>query len=451
MAWGAGTNSAASAYPQLGQSFIPPSVTNVTAVSGGDAHTLALAGDGAPFITAPPVSRVSYSGRRVVFRAAATGALPLSYQWQFQGADIAGATDQLLVVESAFDAGDYRLVVTNALGTATSSVATLTLVDSAPLIVSQPVGKPVYLGGQALLQVAADGSGPLFYQWRLNGTNIAGATGSSLLLNHLLTSQAGNYSVVVSNAFGAVSSAKAAVPVVQMVAWGAGTNYSGSPNYGQSVIPAALNNAVATAGGVYHTVTVTADGKVLAWGAGTNYGSSPNYGQSMVPANLPAAAGVAGGYLHSLALRADGMVAAWGAGTSNYPAPNYGQCIVPAGLSNVVAVAAGDYHSVALKSDGRVAVWGYNSYGQTNVPTTVTNVVRDCLAREPHPGAAVGRVHGSLGQPDHPPSDALQLRRHCGRDESLPGPAERWNGGLLGGLVSCAGGPFERGGHRGRP
>ena len=81
--------------------------------SGGHAHTLALAGDGPPFITARLASRTSYSGRRVVFRAAATGALPLSYQWQFDGADIPGATNQLLVLDSASNCGSYRVVVTN--------------------------------------------------------------------------------------------------------------------------------------------------------------------------------------------------------------------------------------------------------------------------------------------------------------------------------------------------
>ncbi len=378
VAWGAGTNSVPATYPNLGQAFIPPCVTNIIAVSGGDAHTLALAGDGAPFITAPPVNQVSYSGRRVVFRATATGALPLSYQWQLNDFDLPGATNQLLVIDNALDAGSYRVVVTNDLGAATSSVAILTLVDTAPFVISQPAGKSGYLGGQALLQVTADGSGPFFYQWRLNGVDVAGATGSSLVLNHLLANQAGYYSVVVSNAFGEVSSAKANVSVVQVVAWGAGTNYIARdlPNYGQSVVPAGLNNAVAIAGGGYHTLTVKADGKVLAWGAGTNYvGQTPNYGQSIVPGTLPAVAGVAGGLFHSLALRTDGAVAAWGAGTSNYVSPQYGQCLVPVGLSNVVAVAAGDYHSVVLKSDGRVAVWGYNNYGQTNVPTSATNII----------------------------------------------------------------------------
>lgn len=400
MAWGAGASSVPSTFPNLGQSYIPPNVTNMVAASGGQAHTLALAGDGPPFITAPPVSRASYSGRRVVFRAAASGALPLSYQWQFNGNDIPGATSQVLVITSATNAGSYSVVVTNGLGSVASSAAVLSLADSAPFITVQPVGQPAYLGVQELLQVSADGSGPLFYQWRLNGTNIAGATGSSFLLNHLQVSDAGSYSVVVSNALGAVSSAKVAVPIIQTVAWGAGTNYASSPNAGQSVVPAGLNNAVAVAGGGYHSLALKADTKVLAWGAGTSNSTvAPNYGQSMVPGGLSGVAGVAAGLFHSLAVTANGSVTAWGAGSTapiiqNEP-PQYGQCIVPASASNVLAVAASDYDSFALRSDGKVVAWGENIYSITNVPTTVTNAVA-IAARGSH--ALVMRSDGSMVQ-----------------------------------------------------
>jgi alpha-tubulin suppressor-like RCC1 family protein len=380
VAWGAGTSSMPSTFPNLGQSYIPPTVTNMVAASGGQAHTLALAGDGPPFITAQPVSRASYSGRRVVFRAAASGALPLSYQWQYNGNELAGATSQLLVITSATNGGSYRVVVTNLLGSATSATATLSVMDSAPFVTVQPVGQPAYLGVQELLQVTADGSGPLFYQWRLNGTNIAGATSSSFLLNHLQVSDAGSYSVVVSNAFGAVSSTKVAVPIIQTVAWGAGTNYGAAPSSGQSMVPAGLNNAVAVAGGGYHSLALKADTKVLAWGAGaTNTGIAPNYGQSIVPGGLSGVAGIAGGLYHSLAVTANGSVTAWGAGTITTPivyyGPNYGQCIVPASASNVIAVAASDYDSFALRSDGKVVGWGESIYSITNIPATVTNVV----------------------------------------------------------------------------
>jgi hypothetical protein len=44
-------------------------------------------------------------------------------------------------------------------------------------------------------------------------------------------------------------------------------------------------------------------------------------------------------------------------------------------LSNVVAIAAGDFHTLALRADGSVIGWGDDSYGQTNVPSTLINVV----------------------------------------------------------------------------
>jgi alpha-tubulin suppressor-like RCC1 family protein len=77
---------------------------------------------------------------------------------------------------------------------------------------------------------------------------------------------------------------------------------------------------------------------------------------------------VAGGYLHSVALRADGTVTTWGDNT-------YGQTNLPPGLTNVVAITAGDFNTLALRADGRVLAWGDNSYGQNNIPASVTNSV----------------------------------------------------------------------------
>jgi uncharacterized repeat protein (TIGR03803 family) len=63
-------------------------------------------------------------------------------------------------------------------------------------------------------------------------------------------------------------------------------------------------------------------------------------------------------------------VVAWGDNT-------YGQTNVPSGLTNVVAIATLFYHSLALKSDGTVVAWGWwnDDYGQCNVPSGLTNVV----------------------------------------------------------------------------
>ena len=134
------------------------------------------------------------------------------------------------------------------------------------------------------------------------------------------------------------------------------------PEFGQCLIPAGLTNAVAVAGGNYHSLTLQADGTVVAWGAGTfSTGALPQYGQSIVPDGLNNVVAIAAGTYHSLALQADGSVVAWGSDT-------YGQSSVPADLTNVVAIAGGNNYSLALKADGRVVVWGANIYGQTNVP-----------------------------------------------------------------------------------
>lgn len=61
-------------------------------------------------------------------------------------------------------------------------------------------------------------------------------------------------------------------------------------------------------------------------------------------------------------------VICWGNGS-------YGQTNVPAGLSNVVAVAAGWFHTLALRADGTVVAWGDNYSGQTNVPAGLSNVI----------------------------------------------------------------------------
>ncbi|HSU53772.1 MAG TPA: immunoglobulin domain-containing protein, partial [Candidatus Dormibacteraeota bacterium] len=255
-----------------------------------------------------------------------------------------------------------------------------------PIIIASPVAASAYLGATAAFQGNVLASAPLSYQWRFNGADIPGATNSTLNLNRVTLGQAGNYSVVAWNPWGTNSSAKASLSVVQVVAWGAGTNNTGiNFNYGQAIVPSGMTNAVQLSGGLYHSIAVRADGKVSAWGAGTtNTGFNPHYGQSAVPPVASVSAGAAGGY-HSLALRGDGTLAAWGAGTNNLLSlPYYGQSIVPFNTSNIIAIAAGDYHSVALRNDGKVFAWGYNSFQQTNVPTAATSNVVAIASRASH-------------------------------------------------------------------
>lgn len=91
--------------------------------------------------------------------------------------------------------------------------ALLTALVNAPTIATAPVGQSLPTGGSATLSVAASGTAPLTYQWKVNGSDIAGATSSTLTLSNVATTQAGNYSVAVTNSYGSVTSLPAAVAI----------------------------------------------------------------------------------------------------------------------------------------------------------------------------------------------------------------------------------------------
>jgi hypothetical protein len=84
---------------------------------------------------------------------------------------------------------------------------------TAPAITSQPASQTVTAGSSATFTVTASGTAPLSYQWRFNGTAISGATSSSYTVSNAQSANAGNYSVVVSNSAGSVTSNNATLTV----------------------------------------------------------------------------------------------------------------------------------------------------------------------------------------------------------------------------------------------
>lgn len=86
-----------------------------------------------------------------------------------------------------------------------------TLITYPPAILAQPLNQTVAAGLSATFTVTAGGSNPLSYQWRFNGTNFVGGNSNSFTVVNVQTNHLGNYSVVVSNAFGSVTSANAAL------------------------------------------------------------------------------------------------------------------------------------------------------------------------------------------------------------------------------------------------
>ncbi|MDB6122582.1 MAG: Xanthan lyase, partial [Pedosphaera sp.] len=167
-----------------------------------------------PAITTQPASQSVVAGNAVTFSVTATGTAPLTYQWRFNAVNISGATASSYTKSNvqAADAGNYSVVVNNTAGSVTSANAALT-VNIPASITTQPISRAVDQGQSTTFTVTASGTAPLSYQWRFNAVNISGATTSSFTKSNCQGSDAGNYSVVVSNPYGSATSANAALTV----------------------------------------------------------------------------------------------------------------------------------------------------------------------------------------------------------------------------------------------
>jgi N-acetylneuraminic acid mutarotase len=85
------------------------------------------------------------------------------------------------------------------------SGSTLLSVDVHPTISTNPVSETAAPGGSAVLSVNANG-GNLSYQWQFNGANISGANGASLTISNLSSANIGDYTVIVANVTGSITS-----------------------------------------------------------------------------------------------------------------------------------------------------------------------------------------------------------------------------------------------------
>jgi hypothetical protein len=82
-----------------------------------------------------------------------------------------------------------------------------------PNLVSQPQDQSGYWGGAVTLSAVVNGTSPLSYQWLKNGLPFAQGTSSSLVLTNLQSTNAGSYSLVISNLVGSTTSSPAVVRV----------------------------------------------------------------------------------------------------------------------------------------------------------------------------------------------------------------------------------------------
>ncbi len=174
----------------------------------------------APTITTQPTSQVAAAGTDVTFTAAASGAPAPAYQWLKGGVAISGATAATLTLTSVqlADAGNYTVIATNAVGSVTSSVATLTVL-TVPEITTQPVDKTIFEKQSVTLSVVARGAPTMVYQWKKDGVALtdtgefSGTATASLVITTSQLSDAGVYTVVITNSYGTVTSNSATLTI----------------------------------------------------------------------------------------------------------------------------------------------------------------------------------------------------------------------------------------------
>ena len=168
-----------------------------------------------PDITGQPANQTVNAGQPVSFSVTATGTAPLSFQWAKGGSPISGATADTYSIGTTqgSDAGSYTVVVSNVAGDATSNAATLT-VNTLPSISTQPAASQTVTAGNAVsFTVAASGPGPFTYQWFKDGVAVDGAVAATYTIYTPQASDAGSYTVEVSNGVGTVASGASVLTV----------------------------------------------------------------------------------------------------------------------------------------------------------------------------------------------------------------------------------------------
>lgn len=160
-----------------------------------------------PAFESQPVDYFGYVGDNATLQAGAVSAPAPAYQWQKSAdgvngwTDIVGATMNTLQFSFASyaDSGFYRVIATNANGSATSDVAQVDLVYPAPQIVTQPAPVAAEEGSTVMLTVAATGLGNLTYQWFKDFIELPGETLETLTLSDIAAGDAGDYSVEITD------------------------------------------------------------------------------------------------------------------------------------------------------------------------------------------------------------------------------------------------------------
>jgi Regulator of chromosome condensation (RCC1) repeat/Immunoglobulin I-set domain len=372
----------------------------------------------APVISQQPTDATVGVGQSATFSVVTSTGGAVTYQWQKNGLDIAGAVGAAYTTPATTlaDSGTtFRVILTNGAGLTTSATLRLTVVAAAlaPTISTQPVNVSISSGEAATFSVVATGSAPLSYQWLRGGVPIVGAISASYTMPSTGPGDSGAvFSVHVTNSAGSVVSAVAVLTVDGLKVESRRISVAGGVTLlagldGKALIlgsASVTNGAPALSGtearivpgadkvaGGYHstqglTYLLTTEGKVLGWGLSGNHnllgGGIFITPTLMAPVSLP-------GTIVSLAmarrngfatfmLREDGTVWSAPGGEMTFDllkqtySPKFAQV---SGIDNVVAFSVGTHdHPFAVKRDG--TVWQLISTSTSPSFTQLSTTVR---------------------------------------------------------------------------
>jgi len=209
--------------------------TTVTGNPGGNEFRLGLFQQ-APAIGTPPADQQAYDGNTVVLSAVASGAQPLKYQWQVSPADagtFANVTDNANIIGSGTSTltlknvplanYDYRVIVSNSFGMATSAPpARLSVLTTAPQITSDlsPTSLQQPIGFAFQYSVSVIGSTPMTFQWTHNGSplsdnsRVSGSHSNVLTVLNAQSGDEGTYQLNINNNYGPAQSAESTLSLV---------------------------------------------------------------------------------------------------------------------------------------------------------------------------------------------------------------------------------------------
>jgi hypothetical protein len=176
-----------------------------------------------PTILTQPQNVTTNKGKTVQFVLTATGMLPLTNRWWLVNSTnntavtstavtSDGVVTSTLTISSGLNNASYFGVVSNAAGVVTSSVVSLTI-SVPPTITNQPQNVITNPGANVYFTVVAGGNQPLNYLWLHNGVDSGAGSVNPLELDNVTTNNNGNYQVIITNNYGAVTSQVATLVV----------------------------------------------------------------------------------------------------------------------------------------------------------------------------------------------------------------------------------------------